>query len=80
MASIEIPRCIVTKIFHSERSGKDYLTIEDGSNTFNFGSGDLDLKGTPVLTPVKITGEIGAGIFGRNQSLHFKTFKAVPVE
>ncbi len=79
MPSIVIPRCIVTKVYHSEKSGKDYLTIEDGENTFNFGSGVLDLSGTPTLTPVKIEGEIGAGLFGRNQSLHFKSFKATPL-
>lgn len=74
-----IPRCIVTKIYHAEKSNKDYLTIETGDSTFNLGSGDLDLSKTPTLIPMSIEAEIGAFVFGRNQALTCRTFKAVPI-
>lgn len=74
-----IPRCIVTKIYHAEKSNKDYLTIETGESTFNLGSGDLDLSKTPTLTPMGIEAEIGAFVYGKNQALYCKSFKATPL-
>ncbi len=78
-ARLVIPRCVITKIYHAESSGKDYLTIEDGENTFNIGSGDLDLSGVETLVPVRLEAEIGAFMFKGKLALTFKSFDAVPV-
>ena len=77
--TLVIPRCVVTKVYHAESSGKDYLTIEDGENTFNIGSGDLDLADVPKLVPLRIVAEIGSFMFKGKMALTFKKFKAEPV-
>ena len=82
MATLVIPECVITKVYESEKSGKKYLTIEDGENTFNIGSGELILKEgeIPTLDKVKIEAEIGSFVYGRNLSLFFKSLNISPVK
>lgn len=74
-----IPRCNVTKVYHAQKSGIDYLTLTDGVSEFNISAGELDLTKVPKLVPLRVEAEISAFVFGKNQSLKALTFKAVPV-
>lgn len=76
---IVCPRAIVTKVFHSEKSGKDFLTIEEGNSTLNLNSGDLDLSKVPTLVPCKIEAEVLGFIFNKSMNLRVVSFKATPI-
>ncbi len=76
---VVIPRANITKLFHAEKSGRDYLTISDGESELNISSGDLDLHGVPLLVPCRIEAEIMAFLYGKNQMLVAKSFKALPL-
>lgn len=78
-AKLVIPRCVVTNVYQSEKSGKQYLTLQDGEGTYNIGSGDLDLSKVPTLVPLHVEAEIRGFMFGKNQSLTALSFTAKPV-
>lgn len=77
--SLIIPKGIVTRIYHAEKSGQDYLTITDGDSTFNIGSGELDLSKTPKLIPLRFEIGLMGFLYGKNQGLKAVSFKAIPV-
>lgn len=74
---IVIDRCNVTKIYHAEKSGVDYLTITDGKNELNISSGDLNLKDIPTLVPLKIDAEVNAFVYKGGQMLKAISLKYV---
>lgn len=78
-ANLTISRCVITNIYHADKSNRDYLTIMDGESTFNLSSGDLDLSKVPVLTTVKVEAEVRGTMYGKNQSLICTAFKATPI-
>lgn len=53
-AKLILNRAVVTNIYHADKSGKDYLTLQDGEGTYNIGSGDLDLSKVPTLVPLSV--------------------------
>lgn len=72
-----IPKGNITKVHHSEKSGQDYLTIEEGDSTINISSGDLDLSSVPTLEPVTIEADVQGFVFGgKNQVLRARSFTA----
>lgn len=76
---LSIPRCIVTKCYHSDKAGKDYLTIETGESTLQISGGELDLSKVPLLVPLKIEAEITSRMFGRALALYAVSFSATPI-
>lgn len=78
-AKLILNRCVVTNIYHAEKSGKDYLTLQDGEGTYNIGSGDLDLSKVPTLVPMVVEAEVRGFMFGKNQSLTALAFNFKPI-
>lgn len=74
-----IPECNITKIYHAEKSGKDYLTIETGESTFNLSCDPVDRSKLPILRPVRFEAQISAFVYGKNQNLRIESFKVTPV-
>lgn len=78
-AKLFLPRCVVTNVYHAEKSGKDYLTLQDGEGTYNIGSGDLDLSKVPTLVPLSVEIVVRGFMFGRNQYLTATEFNFKPI-
>ena len=78
-AKLILNRAVVTNIYHADKSGKDYLTLQDGEGTYNIGSGDLDLSKVPTLVPLTVEILVRGFMFGRNQSLTAIEFNFKPI-
>lgn len=81
---ILIKKGIVTKKFRSQKSGVDYLTVEEGNSTITLSGGEVDLSGVPVMEHVSIDAEVIGRIYeGRfslqAQSINVKLLSAPKV-
>ena len=79
-AKLILNRAVVTNIYHADKSGKDYLTLQDGEGTYNIGSGDLDLSKVPTLVPLSVEILVRGLMFGRNQFLTAIEFNFKPID